>query len=184
MGVEDDDGPSAGGSGRVSVGEGFWIEQLGALLPARALIVFDIGIGGVVSVFVDLAASVCGALGSVGCDFRSLLDDAGDSGLAVDAAGIKFDISVSCLRSSIVGATAGSCSFPSKFTSLPSLRVIVSCESNACSKSTSMRDVLRSVLSLSSAKGPCRNDDGGRLGFRTPAPGRNSVPMLQLTLSG
>lgn len=184
MGVEDDDGPSTEGSDRGSVGEGFWIERFGALLPARALIVFDIGIGGIVSIFVGLAASVCGALGSVGCGLLGLLDDAGDSGLAGDAAGIEFDTSVSRLRSSIVGAAAGSCSFPSEFTSLPSWRVIVSCESNACSKSKSTRDVLRSVLSRSSAKGPCRNDDGGRLGFRTPAPGRNSVPMLQLTLSG
>ena len=180
MGVEYDDGPSAGGSGRVSVGEGFGIEQLGAPLPARVLMVFDIGIGGDVSVFVDLAASVCGALGSV---FRCLLDDAGDSGLVVDVANVEPDTSVSRLRSSIVGAAAGSCSFPSEFTSLPSLRVIVPCESNTWSKSKSTRDVLRSVLSLSSAKGACRNDDGGRLGFRTPAPGRNSVPIPQLTLS-
>jgi hypothetical protein len=179
MGVVDDDGPSAGGSGRVSVGEGFWIEQLDALLPARALIVFAVGIRGVLSVFVDLAASVCGALGGVGCGLLSLLDDAGDSGLAVDAAGIELDTSVSRLRSPIAGGAAGLCSFPSEFTSLPSRRVIVSCESNACSKSDSTRDVLRSVLSLSSATGTRRNDDGGRLGFRTPAPGRDSVPMPQ-----
>jgi len=180
IGIEDDGGPSAGGS---CLGEAFWIEQLRALLPAGALMVFDIGIGGVVSVFVDLAASVCGALGSVGCDFLSLLDDAGDSGLAIDGGGIGLATSPSRLWSSIVGAGAGSCSFPREFTSLPSRRVIVSVESNACSKSMSMRDVLRSVLSLSSAKGPCRNDDGGRLGFRTPAPGRNSVPMLEISLS-
>ena len=179
-GTEDDDRPSAGGSCLRAV---FWIEQLGALLPARALIVFDIGTGGVVSVFVHLAAGVCGALGSVGCDFLSLLDDAGDSGLAIDAAGIGLIRSMSRCWSSIVGAVGGSCSFPREFTSLPSQRVIVSVESNACSKSMSMRDVLRSVLSLSSAKTPRRNDDGGRLGFRTPAPGRNSVPMLQLSLS-
>jgi len=183
IGVEDDEGPSARGSGRVSVGEAFWIGQLGALLPARALMVFDIGIGGIVSAFVDSAASVCGALGSVGCDFLSLLDNAGDSGLAIGRAGIGLDASMSRLRSSVVGAAAGSCSFPRVFTSLPSRRVIVPCEYNACSKSMSVRDVLRSVLSLSSAKGPRRNDDGGRLGFRTPAPGRNSVPMLQLSLS-
>lgn len=175
IGIEADGGPSAGGS---CLGEGFWIEQLRPLLPASGLMVSDIGIGGVVSVFVDLAASVCGALESVGCDFLSLLDDAADSGLAIDAAGIGFTTSGSLVWSSIVGAVAGSCSFPREFTSLPSRRVIVSVESNACSKSMSMRDVLRSVLSLSSANRPCRNDDGGRVGSRTPAPGRNSVPML------
>ncbi len=112
------------------------------------------------------------------CDFLSLLDDAGDSGLAIDAAGIGLVTSVSPHWSSIVGVVVGSCSFPREFTSLPSLRVIVSVESNTWSKSTSMRDDLRSVLSLSSAIRPRRKDDGGRLGFRTPAPGRNSVPML------
>lgn len=182
IGAEDDGVPPAGGSGWVG-GEVFWIEQWRALLSARALIVFDIGIGGATSVFVDLAASVCVALGGVGCDFLSLLDDAGDSGLAIDAACIGLATSISRLRSSIVGAAAGSCSFPRVLTSLPSRRVIVSAESNASSKSTSIRDALRSVLSLSSAKSPCRNDDGGRLGFLTPAPGRKSVPMVELTLS-
>jgi hypothetical protein len=181
IGIEDGGGPSVGGS---CLGVVFWIELLRALLPTRALMVFDIGIGGIVSVFVDLAASVCGALESVGCDFLSLLDDADDSGPAIDAAGIRPVISLSRPWSSIIGVVAGSCSFPREFTSLPSLRVIVSVESNACSKSMSMRDVLRSVLSPSSPKTPCRKEDGGRLGFRTPAPGRNSVLMLQLSLPG
>jgi hypothetical protein len=176
IGIGSDDGPSAGRSGRVRVGEAFWIEvtegrrESRALLPVRALLVFGVGICSVVSAFVDLAASVCRALGGVGCDFLSLLDDVGDSGPAT---------SVSRFRSSTASAAAGSWSCPREFTSLPSLRVIVSVESNACSKSISIRDVLRSVLSLSSATSPCRNDDGGRLGFRTPAPGRNSVPMFQ-----
>jgi hypothetical protein len=184
IGVEVEGGLSAGRSDRVSEGEVAGIGDLRALLAARVLLVFGVGIGGIVSVFVGLAASAYGALGSVGCDFLSLLDGTGDSGLATDAVGVGLAAPMSGLPPSVVGAAAGSCSFPSEFTSLPSRRVIVSAESNACSKSMSMRDVLRSVLSLSlsSAKSPCRNDDGGRLGFRTTAPGRNSVPMLQVSL--
>ena len=182
IGIEEDGGPSAGGSCLWAV---FWIGQLRALVVAMALMVVDIGIGGTVSVFIDLAASICGGLGRVGCDFRSLLDDADESGLWIDAADIGLVRSMCGVWSPIVGGVAGSCSFPREFTSLPSRRVIVSAESKACSKSMSMRDVLRSVLSLSSAKPPCRKDDGGRLGFRTPAPapGRNNVLMLQLTVS-
>lgn len=181
IGIEDNGGPSAGGSCLWAV---FWIGQLRALLVAMALMELDNGIGGTVSVFVDLAASICGGLGRVGCDFRSLLDDADESGLWIDAGDIGQVTSISRLWSSVVvGGVAGSCSFPREFTSLPSRRVIVSAESKACSKSMSTRDVLRSVFSLSSAKPPCRKDDGGRLGFRTPAAGRNNVLMLQLTLS-
>ena len=36
------------------------MEQLRALLPASGFMISDIGTGGVVSVFVDLAAGVCG----------------------------------------------------------------------------------------------------------------------------